>query len=139
MFERLGIITFLHKGWITNTYSDCHIYIDQSRVLLKYDSFIETYISSENDMHLNYIFIEQLKTFIKLFEKNDGIVMTLKHMIGYHDSRKDSHTKQLHNFIVQMLPGTQILYSYCNDPRFMYKKENTLLIPHNDYAEYFLN
>ena len=139
MFERLGTITFVNRGWFVDTYSECHIYIDGSRILLKYDDYAETYISSQDDVHLNYTFIGHLKNVIKQLREDEETYISLKQMISYHSNQKCEHTKSLHTFIIGMLPGTQTVYSYSNDPSFMYKNVNTYVISHDDYVEYFLN
>ena len=138
MFERLGTITFIRKGWIMNTYSECHIYLDGTRVLLKYDDFAETYLCSEQDMQLNYVFIEQLKLCISLLNENKDTNVSLKQLISYYSTQRDKHTVMLHQFILDILPGTQLVYAYSNDPNFMYLKNHTYLICTNDYTEYFL-
>lgn len=139
MFERLGIITFIRSGLFSDTFSNCHIYLDGSRVLLKYDDFAETYFCSENDIQLNFVFMEQLKMVIKLLQNHNDTNISLKQLISFHDNNTDQHTKDLQNLIINMLPGTQIIHSYSNDPNFMYMPSNTYLICHNDYAEYFLH
>lgn len=138
MFERLGMITFVNKGWVSNAYYTCFIYLDSSRVLLKYDSFVATYICSEDDMEINHYFIQELKNIIRSFRKNDKVNTSLKQMISYYSATTNKHTKTLHNFIVSILPGDQIVYSYKNDTNFVYLKRHIYLINHDDYSEYFL-
>ena len=138
MFERLGIITFVSHGWIFDYYSDCHVYLDGSRILLKHEDYIETYICSETNMDLNFSFIQTLKTFIKLHNNNEPSFIDLKQLLSFRDNTRDNHTKDLQNFIINMLPGKQFICNYENDPNFIYKKENSLLICHNDYADFFL-
>jgi len=139
MFEKLGTITFISKGWLLgDTYSLCCIYLDSSRVLLKYDSFVATYICSENDMEINHYFIQQLKTFISLFNQNKKVNISLKQLISYYSTQSDKHTKHLHNFIISILPGDQVIYSFKNNGNFSYSKKHTYLISHDDYSEYFL-
>ena len=138
MFERLGTITFKRCGWIIDTYSKCHVYVDKSRILLKYDSFAQTYICSEYNTELNYIFIEQLKAAIKYLKENNECNITLKQLISYHTQNKDEYTTELQSFLVDILPGTQVLYNYENDENFMYMNDNTYLICHDDYTNYFM-
>ena len=138
MFERLGTITFMRRGWIFDTYSECHIYLDETRVLFKYKDFAETYICSEDDIQFNYVFIEQLKLCISLLKENQETNMTLKQLISYYSTQRDKHTVMLQQFILNILPGTQFVYDYSNDPNFMYLKNNTYLISPGDYTEYFL-
>tara|TARA_B100001758_G_C18208719_1_gene503824 strand:+ start:106 stop:525 length:420 start_codon:yes stop_codon:yes gene_type:complete len=139
MFERLGTLTFVQYGWLLDSYSDWHIYLDGSRVLLKHSDFMETYICSEYDTHLNNIFITLLQTAIKELNHKRNINITFKQMISFHDTKVSKHTKDLQSFLSNILPnGELFLYDYVNDPNFIYKHENAYLISHSDYADFFL-
>ena len=133
MFEKICTLVFIRKGWVYDTYSNCHIYLDGTRVLLKYDDYIETYICSQYDIHFNHIFMGHIISIIKNRSNN----VTLKQLISYYSSKCDRHTQDLHNFIVNMLPGTQIVNSYTTDSNFSYQKQHELLICKSDYFEHF--
>lgn len=139
MFERLGTLTFVQYGWILDSYSEWHIYLDGSRILLKYSDFMETYICGESDTHLNHIFITLLEIAINELKYKRDINITFKQMISFHDTNVSKHTKDLQTFLSNILPvGELFLYDYVNDTNFVYKHENTYLISHNDYVDFFI-
>ena len=138
MFERLGTLTFMSSGWFTKEFTECHIYLDGNRILLKCNDYIETYLCSDNDMSLNHIFIQYIIAIIKSQRKDEKVYITLQQLIVYEYKQKDQHSTALHSLILDMFPNNPKVYSYTTDPNFMYQKNNIHLICHEDYAELFL-